>query len=69
MGEDLVQEVYWRMLRCRHTYRVEALFIVWMHQIARRVWADHWAKSGREQPSAEGPEPVSLEPTPEENLE
>lgn len=46
VGEDLVQEVFLRMLKYRASYRAEASFAVWMYRIARNVLADHWRKSG-----------------------
>lgn len=43
-SEDLVQEVFMRMLRYRHTYSGEGPFKVWMFRIARNVQADHYRK-------------------------
>jgi len=39
-SEDLVQEVFFRMLKYRHTYRDEGRFTTWMYHIARNVQAD-----------------------------
>jgi RNA polymerase sigma factor (sigma-70 family) len=39
-SEDLVQEVFFRMLKYRHTYRVETGFRAWMYQIARNARVD-----------------------------
>ncbi len=47
-SEDLVQEVFFRMLKYRHTFRGEAPFTVWMYQLARNVAADFFGKRSRE---------------------
>ena len=44
-SEDLVQLVFYRILKYRRTYRDEGKFTAWIYHIARRVAADH----GREQ--------------------
>ena len=36
-SEDLVQEVFVRLLKYRHTYRGESQFTTWMFQIARNA--------------------------------
>ena len=50
-SEDLVQEVFFRILKYRHTYQPEMSFRAWMYQIGRNAWMDHasrWkAESGR----------------------
>jgi len=69
-SEDLVQEVFLRMLKYRHTYRGENGFGVWMYRIARNVRADHYRKPRREVPMQEDEhEPVSHEFTASENME
>lgn len=52
-SEDLVQEVFLRILRYRHTFRGESKFTVWMFSIARNTFADHYRKRQREQPLTE----------------
>jgi RNA polymerase sigma-70 factor (ECF subfamily) len=52
-SEDLVQEVFLRMMRYRHTYRGQGQFNVWMYQIARNVRTDHFRKWRRETPMPE----------------
>lgn len=42
--EDLVQDVFYRMLKYRHTFRGEAPFTVWMYQLARNVATDFFRK-------------------------
>lgn len=49
-SEDLVQEVFLRVLRSRHTYRPGSQFRTWMYQIARNVWIDRRHVHGREVP-------------------
>ena len=41
LSEDLVQEVFFRMLKYRQTYRTETPFRAWMYQIARNARVDH----------------------------
>lgn len=52
-SEDLVQEVFLRILRYRHTFRGDSKFSVWMYSIARNTVADHYRKRQREQPLSE----------------
>jgi len=40
-SEDLVQEVFFRILKYRQSYRVETPFRAWMYQIARNARLDH----------------------------
>lgn len=42
--EDLVQDVFYRMLKYRHTFRGDAPFAVWMYQLARNVATDFFRK-------------------------
>lgn len=46
-SEDLVQQVFYRILKYRHTYRNEGSFKTWMYHLARKVLADHFRKSAR----------------------
>lgn len=48
VSEDLVQEVFLRILKYRHTYRGESRFTFWMFRIARNAHADHFRKNRRE---------------------
>ena len=41
VSEDLVQEVFFRILKYRHTYRPETRFCAWMFQVGRNVHMDH----------------------------
>ena len=40
-SEDLVQEVFFRILKYRHTYQPATSFRAWMFQIGRNVHMDH----------------------------
>ncbi len=44
-SEDLVQQVFFRILKYRHTYRDEGNFRAWIYHLARKVVADHYRKS------------------------
>lgn len=44
-SEDLVQEVFLRMLRYRLNYRDDSRFKTWMFQIARSARIDAWRKN------------------------
>jgi RNA polymerase sigma-70 factor (ECF subfamily) len=47
VAEDLVQIVFQRILKYRHTYRDEGKFTAWLYHLARRVAADHFNRSAR----------------------
>ncbi len=68
-AEDLVHEVFLRMIRYRHTYRGENSdggFEAWMYRIARNALTDHARKNRHETAAEEGVvEAVeSMRPTP-----
>lgn len=46
-SEDLVQTVFMRMLKYRHTFRGGNKFTTWMYSIARNVALDHFKKNNR----------------------
>ena len=54
-AEDLVQEVFVRILKYRASYRDEALFRAWVYRIARNARADHYAKRDRAVPLSQDP--------------
>jgi RNA polymerase sigma-70 factor (ECF subfamily) len=69
-AEDLVQEVFFRMLKYRHNFRDGGEFTPWMYQLARNVSADNYRKHGREAPAPEDPpEIVDAAPLATEMLE
>ena len=70
ISEDLVQDVFFRILRYRHTYRGESKFTIWMYQISRNAHVDYLRKRKEEIPLDEQwTVPLSREQTPAENLE
>jgi len=50
VSEDLVQEVFLRILKYRKTFRGESKFTVWMYQIARNAHIDFLRKGKGEWP-------------------
>jgi RNA polymerase sigma-70 factor (ECF subfamily) len=44
VSEDLVQEVFFRILKYRHTYQADTTFRAWLYQIGRNVCMDHVGK-------------------------
>lgn len=56
-SEDLVQEVFLRILKYRRTYRPDKAFRTWLYQIARNTRLDHLRKK-RPETNWE-PEPVA----------
>jgi RNA polymerase sigma factor (sigma-70 family) len=74
LSEDLVQEVFFRMLKYRHTFRADSQFSAWMYQVARNAHVDHFRKHKQETVLSEDEEDASTsdltspELTPEERL-
>ena len=70
ISEDLVQEVFLRMLKYRHTYRGDGKFINWMFHISRNAHVDFFKKQNRVQQFNESEtEPISPDSNPDERLE
>jgi RNA polymerase sigma factor (sigma-70 family) len=68
--EDMVQEVFFRMLKYRHTYRGEGKFTTWMYSIAHNVRVDQFRGAGsRQEFTGEIDGLVSPQPNPEELTE
>ena len=55
VSEDLAQEVFFRVLKYRHTYQPGAGFRPWLYSVGRNVWADHM---GKQKPEVALPEEV-----------
>jgi RNA polymerase sigma factor (sigma-70 family) len=75
LSEDLVQDVFFRVLRYRHTYNETHPFTAWMYQIARNAQTDHARKRKPEVPIESNSEehtamnePVSNIPLADEQL-
>jgi RNA polymerase sigma factor (sigma-70 family) len=53
-SEDLVQEVFFRILKFRRTYRAQSTFRAWMYQVGRNVYLDHATRHKSESTLPEG---------------
>ncbi|MBU6402794.1 MAG: sigma-70 family RNA polymerase sigma factor [Verrucomicrobia bacterium] len=53
-GEDLVHDVFLRMLKYRHTFEARKRFTTWMYQVARNAHFDSWRKRQHEVPLEAG---------------
>jgi RNA polymerase sigma factor (sigma-70 family) len=53
VSEDLAQEVFFRILKYRHTYQPGCGFRPWLYSVGRNVWADH---VGKQKPEVALPE-------------
>lgn len=49
LSEDLVQNVFVRILKYKHSYIEDSQFVTWLFKIARNVNYDHFRKSGQQQ--------------------
>src|ERR1700683_2929898 len=73
-SEDLVQDVYFRMLKYRHTYRDGNPFTSWMYQVGRNAHLDGLQKRKGETPlfevrrEGDMQEPASADTDPREIL-
>jgi RNA polymerase sigma-70 factor (ECF subfamily) len=69
-SEDLVQDVFLRILKYRTTYRGQSKFTVWLYQIARNAHIDYLRKrKGELSLDDQWDEVVESEPTPLDQLE
>ena len=48
LSEDLVQNVFERILKYKHTYTGESKFVTWIFQIARNENFDHYRKNQKQ---------------------
>lgn len=60
-SEDLVQDVFYRILKYRHTYRPGTVFRTWMYRIARNARLDGFKKQTAEE-RLEAPTAVAVDP-------
>ena len=60
-SEDMVQEVFFRMLKYRHTFRGDGEFLTWMYHLARNVHMDHYKKLKNAPATAGEPEDRATE--------
>jgi RNA polymerase sigma-70 factor (ECF subfamily) len=69
LSEDLVQDVFFRLLKFRETYVPKTSFSAWMYQVARNAHIDAFRKRKSEAAWPESNhEPASPEPHMEERL-
>jgi RNA polymerase sigma-70 factor, ECF subfamily len=69
-AEDLVQDVFVRILKYRQTYRDQSCFETWMFRIARNSRADHFRKRRPVEPIRDGALDVEAPgPSPAQALE
>lgn len=47
LSEDLVQNVFMRIMKYKHTYSEESKFTTWIFQIARNAQNDHFRKNAK----------------------
>jgi RNA polymerase sigma-70 factor (ECF subfamily) len=59
-SEDLVQLVFYRILRYRHTYRDHGSFTAWMYHIARRTLIDYRRHATDDSGGTDAPEFAGL---------
>lgn len=70
LSEDLVQEVFLRILKYRQSYQPDTPFRAWIYQIARNARVDHYRKSQKHVPfEPEMAPPVKPKDTAQENQE
>jgi RNA polymerase sigma factor (sigma-70 family) len=70
VAEDLVQEVFLRILKYRATYRDDACFRTWVYRIARNARADYFAGREKGVPlSQEALQSPDRGPAPEDEIE
>ncbi len=63
LSEDLVQEVFLRILKYRHTFRGEGQFLTWFYHIARNVRIDEARRRNRESRYDEDIHEIADEPS------
>jgi RNA polymerase sigma-70 factor (ECF subfamily) len=69
LSEDLVQDVFLRILKYRDTYQSKTSFTAWMYQVARSAHIDNLRKKKPEsQWNEDLPEPASPEPQVDERM-
>jgi len=70
VAEDLVQDVFLRVLKYRHTFRGDAAFTTWLFQLGRNATIDH-SRKWKEQPTRDDQHDnrPDLDPNPSELME
>jgi RNA polymerase sigma factor (sigma-70 family) len=67
-SEDLVQEVFFRILKYGHSFRGDAPFTVWMYQLARNAATDRFRKWKKEMPLEDAEHTPDQEPAHDDSL-
>lgn len=67
-SEDLVQTVFMRMLKYRHTFEGYAKFTTWMYAVARNAAFDHFKKNKKYRPMDKQPPDHAEAPHQEDDL-
>jgi RNA polymerase sigma factor (sigma-70 family) len=69
-SEDLVQDVFYKMLKYRNTYQGQGKFTTWMFSIAHHARIDHFRRMRRPMESIDDyPQLVTSDPDPAEQTE
>jgi len=69
-SQDLVQEVFMRVLKYRKTFRTDSRFLPWMYRMAHNACIDHFRRSARDPLLPDQlPEPTDNEPSAADRLE
>lgn len=69
-SEDLVQEVFFRILKYRHTFRGDGEFVAWMYHLARNALFDQMKKRNTHPAANDGHEEMAAsDPIAQEQLE
>lgn len=69
VSQDLVQEVFMRVLKYRESFRDDSRFLPWVYGMARNACIDHFRRNKREPVLAdELPEAISPEPPASEKI-
>lgn len=69
-SDDLVQDVFFRMLKYRQSYREDGVFRVWIYAIARNARTEYYRSLGKRHESIEiTGDIIDSEPTAEEKIE
>lgn len=67
VAEDLTQDVFYRILKYRASYKSDVPFVRWIFRIARNVGNDYFSKTGKWVSQDQAPEPT-YEPDPTGDL-
>src|SRR5689334_19114732 len=69
VSEDLVQEVFFRILKYRATFRNDSAFRTWIFRIARNARVDHFRSQGQREIYSGDDEPACEAPSASHQLQ